>query len=67
MKLRAWLAQTKTTYAAFGAAIGLDKTQVCRIALGQRQPDIDMAITIERATGGKVTVHDFATTQEVAA
>lgn len=58
--LAKYLADRKLSYAAFAALVGADRQRVWRIAKGDRGPSVELAIQIERATGGAVPVESWA-------
>jgi len=50
----------QTTATALAAKVGCEVSTITRIAKGDRSPSIDLAVRIERATDGAVTVADLA-------
>ncbi|MDE8344654.1 MAG: hypothetical protein POH28_00560 [Acidocella sp.] len=55
VKLISYLKESKQTYAQFGVQIGRSASDICRFALGKRVPSLEIALAIEKATGGIVT------------
>lgn len=51
---------TEQTATALAAKVGCEVSTITRIAKGDRSPSIDLAVRIERATDGAVTVADLA-------
>ena len=51
---------TQNTATALAAKVGCEVSTITRIAKGDRSPSIDLAVRIERATDGVVTVADLA-------
>ena len=58
--LAKYLKRNKLTAWQFAASTGLPRITVWRIANGQRGAGIDMAVAIEKATGGAVKVAEWA-------
>lgn len=58
MTLAEYLDQHTAT--ALAATVGCEVSTITRIAKGDRSPSIDLAVRIERATDGAVTVADLA-------
>lgn len=63
MQLREYIRQQGLTYRSFGDKIGRDGAEVWRWANGHRLPPVDVAVQIEDATGGKVTVRDLVSVE----
>lgn len=59
MTLRDWLHQNRVTYKAFGERVGLDKSQVWRLANKKRVPTLRQAVDIRLATGGDVEIEEW--------
>jgi transcriptional regulator with XRE-family HTH domain len=60
MKLRDWLKKRwKGTKEEFAQKIGVSLMALNRYERGIRQPRLDIAIRIEKATNGEVTVEDL--------
>lgn len=59
MTLDLWLSLTKTTEAAFAAAIGSTQYSVNRYRRGKRFPRPATILAIEHATKSEVTAGDF--------
>ena len=59
MTLAEYLTEHKTA-TALAAKVGCEVSTITRIAKGDRSPSLDLAVRIERATGGAVTVADLA-------
>lgn len=60
MQLTEYLNQPDRTATALAAKVGCEVSTITRLAKGERSPSIDLAIRIERETGGLVTVSDLA-------
>jgi Asp-tRNA(Asn)/Glu-tRNA(Gln) amidotransferase B subunit len=60
MELAAYLAEQRTSYAAFARVIGSKHARtVERYAKGKQRPNAVMMAAIVQATGGRVTPNDF--------
>lgn len=67
MTLLDYLRENGITYEAFGAQLGVAKSQVWRWANDERLPDLRTALEIERLTAGAVQPNDWTlATQETA-
>ena len=60
MKLTEYLDQPNQTATALAAKVGCEVSTITRLARGERSPSIDLALKIERATNGDVTISDLA-------
>jgi plasmid maintenance system antidote protein VapI len=60
MKLTEYLDQPNQTATALAAKVGCEVSTITRLAKGERSPSIDLALRIERATNGDVTISDLA-------
>jgi plasmid maintenance system antidote protein VapI len=60
MKLTEYLDQPNQTATALAAKVGCEVSTITRLAKGERSPSIDLALRIERATSGLVTISDLA-------
>lgn len=60
MKLTEYLDQPNQTATALAAKVGCEVSTITRLARGERSPSIDLALRIERATNGDVTISDLA-------
>jgi transcriptional regulator with XRE-family HTH domain len=49
-----------------GRAFGIAREQVCRFRLGQRRPNLEDAVAIERATNGEIPAEAWVTIEPVA-
>ncbi len=67
MKLIDHLKATEDTVEAFARRLGMAKSTITKIAYGQRQPSLPLAVRIEQATAGKVTCADMLLAEDVAA
>lgn len=63
MTLREYIALGEQSITQIGLHLGVSEHAVRKWAYGQREPDIDMAVSIEELTGGKVTVPELSRTQ----
>lgn len=52
--LSSLLAREKLTYAAFARLVGADRARIQRCARGKRKPGIELALSIEEKTGGRI-------------
>ena len=60
MKLRDWLREKWTgSKEEFARKVGISLMSLNRYERGVRQPRLDIALRIERATNGEVTVEDL--------
>ena len=66
-KLRAYLADTRTTQAQLAGAVGVSKGYMSELVSGPKTPSLEIAIKIEDATGGKVRPRDWVGTTAEAA
>lgn len=53
-RLDAYLARKKLSYAAFASSVGADRARIARIACSYRKPGLELALAIEKETGGEV-------------
>jgi DNA-binding transcriptional regulator YdaS (Cro superfamily) len=67
MKLIDHLKATDETVEAFAERLGMAKSTIVKIAYGQRQPSLPLAVRIEDATKGAVTCADMVLAEGVAA
>ena len=59
MKLTEYLAAPEQNASALAALVGCETSTITRLAKGERRASADLAVRIEKATLGKVTVHDL--------
>lgn len=59
MDLREYLDFKKMTHAEFAKIIHVSPVTLSNYLCGRRRPLIEIAVRIERATSGKVTLHDL--------
>lgn len=59
MKLNEYLAAEEQSATNFAVAVGCEPSTITRLVKGERKPSAELAVRIERATLGKVTVHDL--------
>ncbi len=59
MKLTEWLKKEKVTKGEFAKRIGIARNTLYLYERGIRQPPLDIALRIERATNGEVRVEDL--------
>lgn len=59
--LKAYLKETETTEATFAEKVGTTSSYVSQIVTAHRWPSRDLAIAIEKATGGLVKAADLLT------
>ena len=59
-KLRRYLEARGITQRAFAATVEVDVTTLCRYLNGEREPGVNEALAIERATGDAVAMADWA-------
>lgn len=67
MMLLDHLKQTGTSVADFAASLGEAENTIRKIAYGQRQPSLPLAIKISNATGGAVPPADLCLPAAIAA
>ncbi len=67
MKLIDHLKATDETVEAFAERLGIAKSTIVKIAYGQRQPSLPLAVRIAEATDGNVTCADMVLVEAVAA
>lgn len=67
MKLKQYLETTKTSQAALAEALNLSQAAISRYVRGDRFPDRETILKIERATKGKVKPRDWFSDEGVAA
>lgn len=60
MNLSQYLEQSTQSATELATAVGCETSTITRIIRGERRPSINLAARIERATGGKVSIKDFA-------
>lgn len=60
MTLTEYLNQPNQTATALARKVGCEVSTITRLAKRERAPSIDLALRIERSTGGAVTVADLA-------
>lgn len=60
MNLTQYLAQAEKSASELAATIGCETSTITRIMRGERRPSINLAARIEAATGGQVSIKDFA-------
>lgn len=65
MVLQDWLARHGVTYAAFAADIGVSRASVSRWVRGERTPHPELALAIQKATGGHVPVSVWSQTDRL--
>lgn len=66
MKLNDYLEKTKQTKTDFAGVIGITTGMVSHIATGRKIPSLDLALKIQDATEGAVTVRDLLPTNHPA-
>jgi transcriptional regulator with XRE-family HTH domain len=59
-KLSQYLEQGKLTQGAFALRLGVTQATVSRLVSGKAKPGLELAVAIERTTGGKVPVGAWA-------
>jgi transcriptional regulator with XRE-family HTH domain len=59
MKLQKWLEQKKIPRTEFAKKIGITRHALYLYLKGKRQPRLDIALRIEKATNGEVRVEDL--------
>lgn len=58
-KLRNFITQNGHTEASFAALIGANQSTINRLLSGDRKPSLKTALSIEKATKGKVKAQDW--------
>lgn len=61
MKLSDYLSDPGRSATMLADEVGCEPSTITRVLRGERRPSIDLAVRIELATSGLVTVHDLAT------
>jgi transcriptional regulator with XRE-family HTH domain len=59
MKLKAWLNKEGLSKTEFAKKVGITRHALYLYLKGKRQPRLDIALRIEEATNGEVTVKDL--------
>jgi hypothetical protein len=60
-RLACWLDSPEApTVAEFARRVGADRQRIYRCAKGERRPGLDLAIAIERESGGKVPISSWS-------
>jgi len=59
MTLAAFMRTREWTDQQLAAMVSRDRSTITKIRLGQTLPSLDLAVKIERATGGKVRAGSF--------
>ena len=59
--LTTFLTETNTSQAKLSEALGISRGHMSLLVSGERKPSLDLAVAIERATGGAVPVSSWAT------
>jgi DNA-binding transcriptional regulator YdaS (Cro superfamily) len=67
MKLTEYLATPDQNASILAALVGCETSTITRLAKGERRASADLAVRIEKATLGKVTVHDLVETAPLTA
>lgn len=57
--LASWLKKRDCSHEQFAEMVGAHRTQVFRAVRGKRRPGLDLAVLIERVTGGAVPVESW--------
>lgn len=66
MTLKRWLAKKKMSQNAFAELTGLSQSAISKYLAGDRQPTVDCALLIQRATDGDVGVEEWEGVEKVA-
>jgi DNA-binding transcriptional regulator YdaS (Cro superfamily) len=61
MTLERWLARNEVSQAEFARRTGITQSAISKYISGDRQPMLDEALAIERATHGAVPVEEWET------
>lgn len=64
MHLRDFLHLNRITYAEFAKLIKTSRFTIHEIVHGRRLPKMELAIEIEKATAGKVTLYDWVLAED---
>lgn len=59
-RLAAYLKRSRRTYAEFARAVDADRSQIYRCAKSLRRPGLELALRIERESGGAVPASSWA-------
>jgi transcriptional regulator with XRE-family HTH domain len=57
--LSSYLTESGVTQAEFAQRVGVGQPTISRLARGTQRPRVDVAVRIERESGGKVPVHSW--------
>jgi DNA-binding XRE family transcriptional regulator len=60
MRLKEYLSKTKMKQARFAEQVGTTRANLCQLVAGQHVPSLDLALRIQVASGGLVTVADWS-------
>ncbi len=61
MTLKRWLTRHRVSQSQFARDAGITQSAISKYVNGERQPNIDQALAIERATDGQVSVEEWET------
>ena len=64
-QLSKFLRESEVTQAQFAARVGLSQATVSKLASGTLSPSLQVAVRIERATGGAVCVASWVDLQDI--
>lgn len=59
MTLKEWLNLKGTSQADAAKALGVDRTTICHLVSGDKNPSLAMALRVQAYTGGAVTVEEW--------
>ena len=59
MKLAEYLRKNNITHGEFACMVGVQRPHITHILNGRKNPSIELAVRIEDATNGKVTLKDL--------
>jgi len=65
-KLKRWRERKGLSQAAAGALVGCSQAMFGALEKGSKKPGVDLALAIERETGGGVRVRDWASAPRAA-
>ena len=65
MRLKEYLDRTGIKQARLAAQVGTTRANMCHLVAGKQIPGLDLALRIQVASGGLVTIGDWPTTRSL--
>ena len=59
MNLKLWQLKNKVTDTQLSRLVGIHQSMICHYHAGRRRPSPEVALRIEEATGGEVTLREI--------